>query len=168
MSGCSINSDAAIASSQTDNVATSSLFLPFTQFSSQPKGITKACKNLVNGCIIPMNLHSEYDTVQFGYSNVDWNSYGHKGRQSNDSAPEFNTYLDNDNGERFGKDSCTKKNSGFKVNQFMEFSSMRRTIGGSGSCTPVVNGKIYESSFPSDTSMGANALLASKNVSSFG
>ncbi|XP_013465810.2 uncharacterized protein [Medicago truncatula] len=168
MSGCSINSDAAIASSQTDNVATSSLFLPFPQFSSQPKGTTNACKNLVNGGIMPMNLHSEYDTVQFGSSNVDWNSNGHKGRQSNDSALEFNKYLDNDNGERFGEDSCTKVNSGFEVNQFMEFGSIRRTIDGSGSCTPVVNRKIYESSFPSDTSVGANALLASKNVSSFG
>jgi hypothetical protein len=122
----------------------------------------------VNDGILPKNLHSEYGTMQFGSSNVLWNSNGHKGRQSNDSAPEFNKYLDNDNGARVGEDSCTKINSGFEVNQFMEFGSIRRTVGGSGSCTPIVNGKIYESSFASDTSVGANALQGSKNVFSFG
>ncbi|PNX57211.1 hypothetical protein L195_g058580, partial [Trifolium pratense] len=132
---------AATASSQTDNVATSSLFYPFPQFTSQPKGNTNASGNLVNDGIMPKNLHSEYDTVQFGSSNVLWNNNGHKGRQSNDSAPEFNKYLENVNGATVGEDSCTKMNSGFEVNQFMEFGSIRRTVGGSGSCTPVVSRK---------------------------
>ncbi|XP_045822561.1 uncharacterized protein LOC123915468 isoform X4 [Trifolium pratense] len=168
MSGCSNISGAATSSSQTYNVAMSSLFSPFTQFTSQPKGNTNASGNLVNDGIMPKNPHSEYGTVQFGSSNVLWNSNGHKGRQSNDSAPEFNKYLENVNGARVGEDSRTKINSGFEVNQFMEFGSIRRTVGGSGSCTPVVSKKIYESSFASDTSVGANALQGSKNVFSFG
>ncbi|XP_045822570.1 uncharacterized protein LOC123915468 isoform X5 [Trifolium pratense] len=90
MSGCSNISGAATSSSQTYNVAMSSLFSPFTQFTSQPKGNTNASGNLVNDGIMPKNPHSEYGTVQFGSSNVLWNSNGHKGRQSNDSAPEFN------------------------------------------------------------------------------
>ncbi|XP_073223764.1 uncharacterized protein [Cicer arietinum] len=168
MSGFSNISGAVTASSQTDYVAKSSLFLPFPQFSSQPMVKTKACKNLGYDGIMPKNLFSEYGTVQFGSSNVLWNSNGHTRRQSNDSASELNEYLDKDKVARFGEDCCTKINSQFEVNQSIEFGSIRRTVVDSGSCTPVVSGKIYESRFESDTSVGANALQGSNNVSLFG
>lgn len=165
MSGVSNASDTATATSQTDNVVMSSPFLPFSQFNPQPKGKTHACENLVNDGIIPKKLHSEYGAIEFGPANVLRNSNGHTGRQLNNFAPGSCKYLDNDRGVSFAKDSFAKINSGFGVSRLMEFGSIAGPVGGSGSCIPTVSGKIYESSFASDASLGANVLQGSKNVS---
>lgn len=171
VSGVSNASGAATASSQTVNVTKSSSLLPFPQYNAQPKGKTKLFDNLVNDGIMPKKLYSEYGNIQFGPTNVPWNTNGHTERQSNDFAPGSklsNKFMGIDNGVNFAKDSCTKTYSGYGASQLMEFGSITRTAGDNGSCIPVVSGKIYESSFASDTSVGAKVLHGPKNVSSFG
>ncbi|XP_061376429.1 uncharacterized protein LOC133318449 isoform X2 [Gastrolobium bilobum] len=167
MSGVSNASGAARARSETVNVAKGLSFSPFPQFTPPPKGKTKASENLVNdgGPIMPKKLHSEFSTMQFGPTNVLWNSNGNTGMQLN--SPGSNKYVDNHKGVTFAKESCAKTNSEFGIAQLMEYpSGILRAVGGSDSCISAVNGKIYEShdepSLPSDTFVGA------KKVSSFG
>ncbi|TKY58110.1 Bromodomain and PHD finger-containing protein 3 [Spatholobus suberectus] len=175
MSTVSNASGAARAISETKNVAKGLSFSPFLQFDNQPKGKTKASDNLGNGGrpIMPKKLHSDFSNMQFGFTNVPWNSNGHTGRQSNNYGLRTNIYLDCDKGVSFAEDSGAKINSGFGIGQLMEYpSSISRDVGGSDSCISVVNGKIYESNYesslPSDTSLGANILRGSNNVSSLG
>ncbi|KAK7320672.1 hypothetical protein VNO77_30365 [Canavalia gladiata] len=171
MSAVSNASGAARARFETNNVAKGVTFLQFSQFDNRSKQKLKTNENLINDGrpIMPRKLHSDCSTMQYGFTNIPWNSNGHTGRKSNNSAPGTNKYfLDNDKGVSFAKDSCSKINSGFGIGQFMEYSSSMRAVGGNDSCISVINGNIYESSLPSDTSMVSNFLLGSNNVSSLG
>ncbi|KAJ1407786.1 Jas TPL-binding domain [Sesbania bispinosa] len=159
----------ASGAARTENVAKRLLFSPFLQFNPQHKGKTKTSQNVVNdGGPMHKKLHSEYSTMQFGRTNVLYNSNGHTGRQLNNSAPGSNKFLDNDKGVNFAKNSCALMNSEFRISELMEFGSITRAVDVSDSCISAVNGKINDSSLPSDTSVGANFLQGSKNVSSFG
>ncbi|KAH1094100.1 hypothetical protein AAZX31_14G109900 [Glycine max] len=148
----------ARARSETKNVAKGLSFSPFLQFDNQYGGKTKTSENLWNdgSPIMPKKLYSDY---------------GHTGRQSTNSGIRTNKCLNNDKGVNFAKDSGVKINSGFGIGQLMKYpSSIKRAVGGSD--ISVVNGKIHElnheSSLPSDTSVCADILRGSNNVSFLG
>ncbi|XP_028208547.1 uncharacterized protein LOC114391790 isoform X1 [Glycine soja] len=149
-----VGNASARARSETKNVAEGLSFSPFLQFDNQSGGKTKASENLWNdeSSIMPKKLYSDY---------------GHTGRQSNNSGIRTNKSLNNDKGVNFAKDSGVKINSGFGIGQLMEYpSSIKRAV--SASDILVVNGKIHESSLPSDTSVCADILHGSNNVSFLG
>ena len=153
-----VGNASARARSETKNVAEGLSFSPFLQFDNQSGGKTKASENLWNdeSSIMPKKLYSDY---------------GHTGRQSNNSGIRTNKSLNNDKGVNFAKDSGVKINSGFGIGQLMKYpSSIKRAVGGSD--ISVVNGKIHElnheSSLPSDTSVCADILRGSNNVSFLG
>lgn len=175
MSGVSNALGGARARSETENVANGLSFSPFPQLNPQPEGKTKTSETLVNdsGPIMSKKQHSEFGTMQFGPTNVLWNSNGHIGRQLNSSATGSIKFLDNDKGVSFAKDSRAKLNLGFGISKLVEYpSSVTRAVGGIDSCISTVNGRICESqnelNLPLDTSAGANFLWGSRNVSSVG
>lgn len=175
MSDVSDASGAARARSETKTVAKGLSFSQFPQFDNQPGGRTKSNENLGNdgGPIAPKKLYSDFSNMQYGFTNVPWNSTGHTGRQSNNSGTGTNKYLDNVKRVSFAKDCAAKINSGFGVGQLMEYpSSISRAVGGSNSCISGFNGKIYElnyeSSLPSDKCVDTNILCGSNSLSSFG
>ena len=153
-----VGNASARARSETKNVAKGLSFSPFLQFDNQYGGKTKTSENLWNdgSPIMPKKLYSDY---------------GHTGRQSTNSGIRTNKCLNNDKGVNFAKDSGVKINSGFGIGQLMKYpSSIKRAVGGSD--ISVVNGKIHElnheSSLPSDTSVCADILRGSNNVSFLG
>jgi len=155
-----VSKASAKARSETKNVAEGVSFSPFSQIDI-PGRKTQASENLWNGVspIMPKKLYSDY---------------GHTGGQSNKSVVGTNKYLDNNKWVSFAKDSGAKKNSGFGIGQLMEYPSsiMRAIIGGYDSGISGFNEKMYESNFesslPSDTSVGANILHGSHNMPSLG
>ncbi|XP_068471510.1 uncharacterized protein [Phaseolus vulgaris] len=154
-----VSKGSAKAGLEAKNVAKGVSFSPFSRIDIAG-GKTQASENLWNGVspLMPKKLYSDY---------------GHTGGQSNKPVIGTNKYLGNNKGVSFAKDSGAKKNSGFGIGQLMEYlSSIRRAVGGYDSSISVVNEKMYESNFesslPLDTSMGANILHGSHNMSSLG
>ena len=150
-----VSKGSAKAGLEAKNVAKGVSFSPLLQIDIAG-GKTQASENLWNGVrpLIPKKLYSD-------------------GGQSNKPVIGTNKYLGNNKGVSFAKDSGAKKNSGFGIGQLMEYpSSIRRAVGGYDSSISVVNEKMYESNFesslPLDTSMGANILHGSHNMSSLG
>ncbi|XP_027331005.1 uncharacterized protein LOC113846680 [Abrus precatorius] len=172
MSAISSASDAPKARSETNSMAKG---LPFSQFDNQPKEKIKASENMmkVGVPIMPKNLPSDFSTMQFGFTNAPCSSNDHTGRQSNNSFPGMNKYLDSDKGVRFAEDTFAKINSGFGICRLVEYPNcMTRAVGGSNNCISAVNTKIYESNYesslPSEASVAANFLHGTSNVSALG
>ncbi|CAJ1972051.1 unnamed protein product [Sphenostylis stenocarpa] len=144
-----VSKASAKARAEADNVAEGLLVSPFAQIDT-PGVKTQASENLWND-YSPI-IHKKF-----------YSDYGHTGRQSNKSVVGTNKYLDSNKGVSFAKDSGAKINSGFGISQLMEYpSSIMRAGGGYDSCISIVNEKMYESNYesslPSESSVGANIL----------
>ncbi|KAI4316365.1 hypothetical protein L6164_024351 [Bauhinia variegata] len=178
LSGVSSGLGAPTARFETENMAKCLMISPFPRFSSQPEGDAHLSinKNLVNegGVIMPKKLQFGSSTLQFDPTNVLQTSNDCLERQLNPYAPGFNKILDNEKGMSYGKDSCTKIDSGVRVGKLMEPCSFMSAVGRSGDdCnSALVNGKNcksnHELSMLMGASVGTNFSYCSKRVSSVG